>query len=1714
MSLPTNLSGEEKRALLARLLRERSEPAFPLSHGQRGMWLEVQRHPQNAALNIGFAARSHTPIDRRALRQAAQQLGRRHPCLRTTIEIRRGEVVQVVRPTEHLHVEEVEAVGWSDEHLQARVQEEFHRPFDLVRGPLARTVLFHRGEAEDVLLFVLHHLVGDFWSLVLLAEDWPGLYRCARLGIPTPPSDEPVSYADFVDWQHQLLTGPEGTRLKEFWKDELAATDFVLELPFDFPRPLQQTFRGAMHPIRLAPRLTDDLRQLSQRCGVTLYATLMAAYQLLVGQAATQHSFCVGSPLSGRSRPEFARIVGFLSNILPVKADLSGNPTITELVQSVGRISLRAMAHQDFPFPLIVEQHKVLPDASRTPLFQTTFTLEKSQGQHALGAAQFVTGGRVQKVIGDLRLEPFPVRQQTSQTDLSLLLEDTPECLAGFFRYNSDLFSADTIARLASRWEGILRAFVTNPQQRIDTLRLVSVEEERQLEAWGTGPRQPREPLTLSEMVTRQASLTPMATALIEDDRSWTYQEMDRASHQLANHLRQRGVGPGAVVPLYLSRSAEMIVAVLAVLKAGAAFAPLSPSDPAERTWQLLEELQADFIITDHKTDRHLPDFDGDRLCLDAAMWESETSDEDGPHSLTSAVDDLAYVIFTSGSTGRPHGVAVEHRTIGNTVCWRNEQFPLAPDDRVLLTFSYAFDPAVVAIFSTLSSGATLVIPPDQAERDPAQLGTWMRRYHVTVLQMTPSQLRLVLDGVDHEAGTAVRLVICGGEAMPNELPQRIENTWRGAASPVDQTRPWQLVNLYGPTECACDVCFWECRREDGSQNIPIGRPIANVSVQVLDPQGRTVPVGIPGELSVSGVGLARGYWQNPALTAQRFLAANNDQRWFLTGDRVRWRADGALEFLGRLDQQIKLHGHRIEAAEIERVLRTHPQIRDAAVFVAQPEGQAPRLAACLVAASEAPLVTEEDLRKFARLRLPDYMVPSLWAWATEIPTTANGKRDDKALSARVSGPVTPETLEPPQTPLECDLAERFSQVIGIATVGRRQNFFDLGGSSIDAALLVIALQKKLDEYIYTIALYDAPTVADLSHYLAEMYPAAVERCFGRESLVFDKQHEPTVVTEQHLAEMRQLLRVLPSGPTGKKPADRNPPMVFLLSAPRSGSTLTRAMLGGHPRVFAPPELQLLNFRTLSERRAAFDRDRDRFWLDGTVRALMELFHLDADAARERMEQCERDQLTVKEFYRLMQDRLGNRWFLDKTPMYALDAAVLQQATVDFHEPRFIHLVRHPQAMQASFVKARLEVFFQPFLRGPHRFAAAELAELVWTISQQNIRDFLSTIPPERQLSIRFEDLVAQPQAVMEHAAHFLDLDFDPAMLTPQAEQQSRMTDPVHPLARMLGDVRFHEHHGIDASRAYHWQQDDSGLRLGEPTWQLAEEFGYQRTEPTRRPMASRRPSIHDLVVPLQATGSRPPVYWIHPPGGIVVCYHALAKHLGPERPVIAIRARGAHGEADPQSSVEDMAATYGAEILRSSPSGLIHLGGWSAGGVIAIEVARWLKDRGRPCGLIALLDSSVPVDASQYPEGVTGLPPAVEYGLDISLIELARLSPSAQLDYILAHARQVGIVQADTPLHLVQDTLDHLGRLFHAHVQAVQQHQLSPHIGSVALFRPEESVTVNEARRDKGWGDYADVQVEIVPGGHYTMVKEPHVRELARALSSLLMRAEKPVDS
>jgi amino acid adenylation domain-containing protein len=934
-------------------------------------------------------------------------------------------------------------------------------------------------------------------------------------------------------------------------------------------------------------------------------------------------------------------------------------------------------------------------------------------------------------------------------------------------------------------------------------------EAERQqiLTEWNDTWAMEPAPGDIGELFAVQARLHPDAVAVTQAKETLTYRELARKAGRLARRLRSLEIGPEALVGVCLDRSPRMLEALLGTLGAGGAYLPLDPSYPAARLAYILEDSRAALLLTERRFATEAWMGATPRICLD-----EESRTEVGPVSgrPVASAENLAYVLYTSGSTGRPKGVQVPRGALVNFLRSMQLQPGFGEGETLVSVTTLSFDIAALELFLPLLCGGRVVIASREEAVDGARLAELLDRSGAAAMQATPTTWRLLL-----YAGWRPRRwlrVLCGGEAFPRDLAARLlplaESVW----------------NLYGPTETTVWSCL--CRVESAERPLPIGRPIRNTRVVVLDQQGDPAPIGAPGELCIAGRGLARGYRGRPELTADRFVPdpfGEPGERLYRTGDLARSRADGTLEFLGRIDQQVKLRGFRIELEEIEAELARHAAV-DAAVVAVRGAGGNERLVAWYLSPGR-PGPTVRELREHLARRLPEAMVPSAFMRLESLPLTPNNKVDRRALPE--PGPERPELPAPYVVPggeLETRLARLWSEVLGVEAVGAQDRFFDLGGDSIRGALVVNRLQKELGEPLYVMPLFDAPTPAAYADYLRRHYGRAVTRCFPGEAAAVREVSAAASETEigpAEVAEMRGFLARRYASTAATIPASKLRPALFILSPPRAGSTLLRVMLAGHPRLFSPPELHLLSWETLAERAAALS-GRESFAAEGLVRAVMELEEV-GTAAAERVHEMKAQGSGTRDVYRWLQERTGGRLLVDKTPTYGLDPGALCRAERIFDGAFYLHLVRHPRASVRSYVEARMDqVYGLPF-------APQRQAELIWLISHENISEFLAGVPRERWLRVRFEDLVRDPETAMRNVCGLLGLDFDPGMLHPY--EGNRMTDGLHGASRMMGDPRFHEHRGIDAAMAVRWL-DEPGTTLSEPVWRLAGALGYERPDP------------------------------------------------------------------------------------------------------------------------------------------------------------------------------------------------------------------------------------------------------------------------------------------
>ncbi|HYX26461.1 MAG TPA: amino acid adenylation domain-containing protein [Thermoanaerobaculia bacterium] len=1047
----------------------RAAPAvFPLSHGQRALWYLERLAPGNAAYILAGAGHLRG-ASAAVLRGSLAKLIERHPALRTVIETDSGdEPVQRVRPASDPPFLEVDATGWSEEEWRCQLAEKAYGPFDLGQGPL-RMTLFHRPGGDEVLLLAVHHLAADFWSLEVLLQE-----LAALVGGTADLAPLSTTYAAYVEGERQLLAGPRGEQLLAFWREQLGGELPQLDLPADRPRPRFQTFAGSVLARRFGRDLGDRLKGLGRERGATPYMTLLAAFCALLHRYTQQEDLLVGSPTSGRTSAGMAGLVGYFVNPVVVRANIAniaGEPGFGELLGRLRSTVLAAFAHQELPFPVLAQHLEAGGrDASRSPVFQTMFVFlqgRRSGPQGLAAAALGEAGARIG--LGGLEIESLGLAPRGAQLDLTLWMAEEPEALHACLQFNTDLFDSATMARLLEHLAALLAGIAADPDAPVAALPLLSAAERQQTIAeWNDRPDAPPSTACLHQLVESQAEHTPEAVAVAGEGLSLTYRELNRRANQMAEHLVALGVGPEVVAGILTRRSPEMVVAMLAVLKAGGAYLPLDPAYPAERLAFMAADSRMSVVLTDGAGEGSVPP--GVRQVAVAAMPAVAAATapftvpgRDGPFRSGAGPGNLAYVIYTSGSTGRPKGVAIEHRSAVALVDWALRCFPLADLAAVLASTSICFDLSVFELFVPLACGGSVILADNALTRPPADVA-----HRVTLINTVPSAMAELAQDAGLRASLRVlRTINLAGEPLPRTLVEQLAEHLPAA----------RILNLYGPSE---DTTYSTCALvESGLPQPPgIGRPVDGTRVYLLDRHLRPVPVGVPGEIALAGSGLARGYLGRPELTAERFLpdpfAAEPGARLYRTGDLARHLPSGELRFLSRLDHQVKVRGFRIELGEIEAVLCAHPAVREAVVAVAA--GTASLVA--WVAAGPGQEPTPAELRTAVARKLPASMVPSAFVLLPALPRTANGKVDRRALPNSVAAPTAPFVA--PGTAVEERLAAIWAEVLQVERVGIHDDFFELGGHSLAANRVLSRVCSAFQVKLPLRDLLETPTVAGL----------------------------------------------------------------------------------------------------------------------------------------------------------------------------------------------------------------------------------------------------------------------------------------------------------------------------------------------------------------------------------------------------------------------------------------------------------------------------------------------------------------------------------------------------------------------------------------------------------------------------------------------------------
>ncbi len=1399
---PNSLTLAEQRELLGQLLRDRAAKSqtFPMSEGQQGLWHAFRRDPQSSSFNVFLPVRFRSAIDLTALRRSIELVVRRHTSLRTVFADRRGELTQEIRDDLKPEISVMNMRGQSEAAVREAVAAHTVRPFDLERGPLIRVHVFELAATDWVVLAITHHIVVDFWSLVIVLDELRTAYPAYVAGrqprLPAPENNT----SQFVADQQQLLSGPQRAKLQTFWQQQTGRAAHVLEIVPNKIRPSTFRNRAANQVLDFPPGIVGEISAFAAGCTATSYAVVQAALQVFLGRYSGQSSFYIGNPCTGRVSSLYENTIGFFINMLPLRVDLEGNPSFFQLTGRVQRNLLEALEHEAYPISMIVQDARTLRDPSRSPLFQVSCTFEKSHVRSEVGRAAFLFPRDVESHdFGGLKQEGFYVPHPTCHYDLEFIFEQSDQKLLGMICYCDAIFDADSMACMATNFSQLLQSLLREPELPIsqvawaptgaaDASRSRSVAPVN-LSCMSSGPAKAH---TVDAMIQSAVARHAGGCALKFSDGEWTYSQLWNSANHIAQRLRSllvvdsskdsaadsnRAPAQRPLVAVCTQSGPRALLGMLAAHLAQVAVVPVDLSQPTLNASDLLADTRAAACLGDvgHAYLAHV----GSIPTIDIARM----LDTDGPalplpnaahHDPNSESSSLAYVVYTSGSTGSPKGVMVDHAAVCNTLAWRQRAVPLRAGDRVLMLLSHQFDAGLGIAWTTLTQGASLVWADSSERLDPEALIAQIIRDRITVLPAVPSLLRVLVSDPGFRDCQSLRLIFTGGEAMPPDLPSLVRS--------ATKARFW---NFYGPTEAAIEATACDVTDHDPTRPVPIGNAIDNIDVWVLDEHHRPLPTTVPGELAIAGVGLARGYLNNSELTKQRFVMLNDPQagtsiRVYLTGDRGRRLPSGQFEFLGRSDHQIKLHGYRIELGEIESILERHPLVqRAAAKLVDAGTHRAQLLAFVSLRAGASLPAPSVGLRRYAREHLPRHKVPSAVLVVQHMPITSSGKVDRQRLPSAVPMEFEEEQFVAPRTPLEEYLSSQWCASLQIEKISTNMNFFDAGGSSLQAAVLTSQLSQELGVQVPTALLFDLLDIAQLAGRLVQLHSATMEARFGA-----------TCVT-------------------------------------------------AHRSQLVPTGLQ----------------------------------------------------------------------------------------------------------------------------------------------------------------------------------------------------------------------------------------------------------------------------SAHPLIAALKTTGSKPPIFMVHPPGGIVVCYRELARYLDSDQPLYAIRARGLHGQEELPANLKAMASDYVAAIASVQPQGPYTLGGWSLGGLVAYEMAQQLHRAGESVSQLLLLDTTIP-------EGSTDLVPAtelgnvgLEYGIELNLDQLSRLAPEDQLPFLWEHAKHLGVIDDQSPPEVIARVLHDLQSLFHHHVKLSQEYRLEPLLAQrIELFRPREVPVDLPVSQDRGWRHLADsVAVHFVPGHHHSMVQPPHVESLAGSMTSAL---------
>ncbi len=1025
-------TAEEEGPLWSNIYQERlAMQHIPLSFSQERLWL-IDRLEGSVHYHIPWVLRVKGPLNNEALAWAFSSIVNRHEVLRTGFYEEAGMGYQRVMDGASWKMETITGVTYTNnsEGLRRLIATQIEQPFNLATDNLLRVCLIEDVAPQEHLLIVtVHHIAADGWSWNILLKELMLLYQAFAMGREPALPVLPVQYADYAVWQRNYLAGSLLEEKLAWWRKQLTGVT-PLQLPLDYARPADQSTRGGSIQIDINATITTQLKEFSQAYEVTLFMTMLSVFKVLLYRWSGQDDICIGTPIAGRAQQETETLIGFFVNTLALRSDLSGDPSFTELLQLVKQTTLDAYDHQDVPFAKVVEATVTERDMSRSPLFQVLFVMQNMPKAGELTLGNEISLSYEESALG------------RTKYDLTVTVYDSGEGMGLYVEYCSALFRASTIERMMQHYLQLLPAVIQSPDTTINKLKMISEAEEQQLLQEFNNTLAPY-PVntTLVDLFCEQGAKTPTRIALVFESQQLTYKELDERSNQLGNYLREKGVREGTLVPICMYRSVEMLVGILGIMKAGGAYVPIDPEYPAERIGYMLADTSADLLLCNEDSLGSIAEnYSGQVILVDGEWARIGNKPVTRPHTTLKA-QDLAYVIYTSGSTGKPKGVMNQHDGVVNRLLWAQAEYCLTEKDAVLQKTTFCFDVSVWELLWPLIVGSKLILATPGAHKDPAYLKNIINEQQITMMHFVPSMLELFLSEIQKEECNGLQKILCSGEALK---PAQV-------ALFMEKLPGVELHNLYGPTEAAIDVTAWRLRAKEGVPSVvPIGTPVANTSIYIMNSGHCLAPVGVAGEIYIGGIQVARGYLNRPELTAEKFIKDPfNDKpgaKLYRTGDIGHWLPDGNIEYLGRIDDQVKIRGYRIETGEIESIVLQSGLVKQAVVTVHLDTTRNNRLVGYIV--------TEDDFNKeilitYLQQYLPDHMVPRLWMQLECIPLTTSGKINKRALPAPDAGALPETAFVPPRNEMDATLVAIWQELLGVGHIGINDNFFSLGGHSL-----------------------------------------------------------------------------------------------------------------------------------------------------------------------------------------------------------------------------------------------------------------------------------------------------------------------------------------------------------------------------------------------------------------------------------------------------------------------------------------------------------------------------------------------------------------------------------------------------------------------------------------------------------------------------------------